>query len=195
MEMSEQINELAAALAKAQGQDDRWEESALIRKLCRVPMKAGRQHSKRPLVNRILALVAFGATDCWHWTGRVNRAGYGRMTFAGVDQPAHRLSYMAFVGPVSAGTFVLHKCDNPTCVNPDHLFLGGYSENRVDCLNKGRWSPKPKRGYENACAVYTEVDFERMQDLRRRGYAYAVIASHLGFGTMVVWNALNRRGQ
>lgn len=189
---SEQINELAGALAKAQGQNDHWAESALIRRFAAVKLRPGRQHSASPLTARLLSRIRFGMTDCWHWVAGTNRAGYGRMNYEGKGQPAHRLSYMAFVGPVPHGMMVLHKCDNPSCVNPDHLFLGRHLENKRDCMAKGRWQAKPKRGSQSPVASYTDGDLARMKDLRRFGYGYAVIAGYLGLGAMVVWNAMNR---
>jgi hypothetical protein len=70
---------------------------------------------------------------CWFWNGTLSN-GYGKMG----RQLAHRLSWEAFNGPIPDGLFVLHKCDTPPCVNPDHLFLGTHGDNVRDCLAKGR---------------------------------------------------------
>ena len=81
---------------------------------------------------------------CWLWTGRVFRSGYGMAWFSGRHQLAHRVSYQLQNGPIPAGnqrddaTCVLHRCDNPTCVNPSHLWLGSQSENVADRDSKGR---------------------------------------------------------
>lgn len=179
-------------LVDAQGRNDHHAESRIIRRIFSVKREPGRQHSKQPLMSRLLSRICFGLTDCWHWTAGTNRAGYGRMSYQGTGHPAHRLSYIAFVGPVADGLLVLHKCDNPSCVNPDHLFLGTHLDNKRDCMMKGRWASHPKRGADSACASYSHGDLDRMRDLRRYGYAYKVIAEHLNLGTMVVWNALNR---
>ena len=76
---------------------------------------------------------------CWEWTAFRNRNGYGRFQFAdGHPVNAHRFAYEITYGPVSLNLFVCHKCDNPTCCRPDHLFLGTPKDNMADCVAKGR---------------------------------------------------------
>tara|TARA_R110000868_G_scaffold90170_1_gene250595 strand:+ start:277 stop:816 length:540 start_codon:yes stop_codon:yes gene_type:complete len=76
---------------------------------------------------------------CWEWkSARGGPMQYGVMSFGGNARNAHRISWMINKGPIPEGKFVLHKCDNPTCVNPDHLFLGGYLENNRDMTQKKR---------------------------------------------------------
>jgi hypothetical protein len=77
-------------------------------------------------------------TGCWLWTGSVNSWGYGRLGENRSERQAHRLSFSAFRGEIPIGLNVLHRCDVPSCVNPDHLFLGTLSDNVQDCLLKGR---------------------------------------------------------
>jgi hypothetical protein len=71
---------------------------------------------------------------CWRWTGYATPSGYGMHQ----DLIASRVSYVLAVGPISAGLFVCHRCDNPICVRPDHLFLGTHSDNMRDAMAKGR---------------------------------------------------------
>jgi hypothetical protein len=79
---------------------------------------------------------------CWVWLGSKGRRGYGALHVIvnGVRQMmgAHRISWTIHNGPIPAGLFVCHKCDNPQCTNPDHLFLGDGRDNMRDCAAKGR---------------------------------------------------------
>lgn len=76
--------------------------------------------------------------DCWEWTGSRSFWGYGTAYMDGKPYRAHRASYLVFVGEIPEGMFVLHKCDNPACVRPSHLFVGTLSDNAQDCARKGR---------------------------------------------------------
>jgi hypothetical protein len=79
------------------------------------------------------------ATDCWEWTGPLYPYGYGRVRFNGQKMGVHRLSahlYLKF--PLESPLFVLHRCDNPLCFNPKHLFIGTQKDNISDCVAKGR---------------------------------------------------------
>ena len=75
--------------------------------------------------------------SCWVWTG-CTRGGYGRFRVSGRHESAHRFSFEIHNGPIPEGQLVCHRCDNPPCCNPAHLFLGTYKDNNVDRENKGR---------------------------------------------------------
>lgn len=76
--------------------------------------------------------------DCWEWDASKNNHGYGLVVINYKIQTAHRFSYRLFKGEISDGLLVCHTCDNPSCVNPDHLFEGSMSDNIIDCVKKGR---------------------------------------------------------
>lgn len=85
-------------------------------------------------------------SGCWLWTGARTPQGYGTIRLAGKTVKAHRASWLAATGTMpSSRELVCHKCDNPSCINPTHLFLGDHRENRLDCVRKGRAYISPFR--------------------------------------------------
>jgi len=88
---------------------------------------------------------------CWLWTGGTC-LGYGKCLKPGTDPKlriqvkAHRVSWELANGPIPAGLCVLHRCDNPPCVSPEHLFLGTLADNRADCVAKGRQAKGDRNG-------------------------------------------------
>lgn len=119
-------------------------------------------------------------TGCWLWIGGVNSDGYGAWKAHG-ETRAHRASWVLHNGVVPPGMHVLHKCDRPNCVNPDHLFLGTHQDNMADLRNKGR--AYGARGESNYGAKLTEQQaLAIMQDPR----ACTTIAAEYGITTAMV---------
>lgn len=77
---------------------------------------------------------------CWEWQGGRLPHGYGRIVISRKEGAvrAHRFSWELHFGPIPDGMVICHRCDNPPCVRPDHLFVGTQSDNMRDCVNKGR---------------------------------------------------------
>lgn len=87
-----------------------------------------------------------GEDACWLWTAGVNDAGYGQFQVGKRPHLSHRVSWVLTFGPMPEGACVLHKCDNPLCVNPLHLFLGTKRDNNRDRHQKGRDAKGEKHG-------------------------------------------------
>ena len=88
---------------------------------------------------RIKKYSTVSETACWEWTASRIPQGYGRLCYKGdSSEYAHRVSYLVFKGEIPSGMCVLHTCDNPGCVNPDHLWLGTHQQNMDDRNQKGR---------------------------------------------------------
>lgn len=100
-------------------------------------------HSQGPLEFRFWAKVEkLGPTECWFWRGSKNERGYGHIADyrngKRINCLAHRVSYRLHRGDLQDGDYVLHSCDNPSCVNPAHLRRGTMSENIKEAYQKGR---------------------------------------------------------
>jgi hypothetical protein len=104
------------------------------------------ENRSRTLQDRFWEKVEIlGNDDCWLWKAGINRKykGYGRFWINGSHVVAHRVSWIFTYGPIENGLECLHKCDNPRCVNPNHLFLGTHMDNMVDMVNKKRYVSYP----------------------------------------------------
>lgn len=87
--------------------------------------------------------------DCWIWTSALSGKGYGDFMLNKRHHRAHRLSYELAHGPIQGGLFVLHRCDNKQCVNPEHLFLGTHRDNMDDLVQKNRAKSVPLKAAHN----------------------------------------------
>jgi hypothetical protein len=133
---------------------------------------------------------------CWLWTGgSVNAKGYGQIQQGGKGSPhvsAHRLSYQIHKGEIPEGMVVMHSCDNPSCVNPDHLSVGTQSDNILDSFAKGRkvCVPPITRGADHHLAV---LDEKTVRWIRSSGMSIRTMAQALGLPESTVGRAKRRQ--
>jgi hypothetical protein len=123
------------------------------------------------------AIPLLGPTDgqCLVWTGpRESKMPYGKVEISGRMFLAHRVSYALHYGIDPADLKVCHKCDNPPCCSPRHLFLGTTLDNNLDMIAKGR--NNPPRGERSGTSQLTEVEVLAMRALRQHGLSYQAIA-------------------
>ena len=122
---------------------------------------------RESLVDRFWAKFKRPQKGCWEWTGAKDPNGYGNIEEGHGSKScrtvhyAHRLSWKLFNGPIPDEMRVLHKCDNPLCVRPDHLFLGTQKDNLADCKNKGRNA----KGEKNGHAKLRQKDIDKIREL------------------------------
>lgn len=96
-------------------------------------------------------------SGCWLWTGELSCKGYGIMKISGKQCRAHRVSWGLHRGDIPDGQYVLHRCDTPACVNPDHLFLGTVADNNADMTTKGRQARQPGEANGRAKLTLAQV--------------------------------------
>ncbi len=111
--------------------------------------------------------------ECWNWTGLRNDRGYGRFHFGKKNILAHRAAWIAVAGKeIPDGMVICHSCDNRTCCNPAHLFLGTQSDNMQDCVRKGR--KNNPQGERHPRSKLTEDIVRQIKACKSAGDATAV---------------------
>ena len=126
---------------------------------------------------RFLAKVKKVESGCHEWQSTLHRDGYGKFQFRGKTKQAHRVAYQLLVGEIPDGRWVLHRCDNRLCVNPEHLFLGDCKANIADMDAKARRGTKSK---------LTEADAQKIRALVSQGVRQQTVANAFGIDQTTV---------
>jgi len=140
---------------------------------------------KKPILEKFNKKYDIDNTGCWIWNGTKDKDGYGRSFFNYTPYLANRLSYELFKGTIPKGLFVCHECDNPSCVNPEHLFLGTHQDNMDDMVAKGR-SPK-QRGEAASTHVLTEKQAQYILDFHHYHGSLTMLAKKFGVDISTVF--------
>jgi hypothetical protein len=136
---------------------------------------------------------------CWLWTGSCNARGYGQLHHAKRGdvsfRGAHKWSWTLHRGVVPAGMWVLHKCDNPPCVNPDHLFLGTPLDNARDMAAKARqvFQKDPTRAARGEASGNAKLTEAQVVAIRQSGASHSVLARALGVTPSLIHAVRTRR--
>lgn len=154
-----------------------------------------------PLVERFWKFVDKRPDGCWFWTGAHNEFGYGRVHVrrVGYPQKAHRVSWELAHGSIHDGINVLHRCDNPPCVNPEHLYLGTLTDNSRDSWERTR----TQRGHREQQAArlrgerapWHKLNEEQVRELRRlaaSGESAPALGRRFGLSRTYVWKIIKR---
>lgn len=146
-----------------------------------MPARIAPEHFKQHFEAR---LQRNADTGCLEWTGSRIATGYGRVRHNGRLACTHRLAYMFAHGEIPEGQYVLHRCDNPPCCNPDHLFLGDQFDNMRDMIRKGRLYNRT--GSKNGCSKLTEDDVREIRRLKAEGVKQVRLAERFGVSTVAI---------
>jgi hypothetical protein len=125
--------------------------------------------TKKRIEDKVLRIPEAG---CWVWMGSSQVRGYGEIISNNRKHLAHRASYEAFVGKIPKGMYVCHACDNVSCVNPNHLFLGTQKQNLQDMASKGRST----RGEKNPMAKLDEYGVRQIKEGIKAGQSDSSLA-------------------
>lgn len=129
---------------------------------------------------------------CWEFSGYRSEDGYGLLTFHGRSEKAHRLAYKLAIGPIQRGLVVCHKCDNPACGNPQHLFIGTQLDNIADRVNKKR--DGDHKGIKNGRAKLREEDVLKIRKSYSAGRSTkADIAAKYGVSDVLIGLIVRRK--
>jgi hypothetical protein len=126
--------------------------------------------------------------SCWEWTATKDPGGYGRFAVRRKLHGAHRIAYELTYGPIPDGLLVCHRCDNRSCVNPAHLFLGTDQDNTDDCIAKGRIAVGEQRG-----AKLTAVQVRLIRELAASGVAHRALGRQFGVASQTIDALIARR--
>jgi hypothetical protein len=130
--------------------------------------------------------IKLNEKGCWEWQGAKHRQGYGHLSFRNKTTLLHRVSWIIYKGEIPDGLKVCHSCDNPSCCNPEHLFLGTQKDNIKDCAKKKRL----RRGLGDNLRKLTQSQVDEIRDLSTSGKKRSEIARMFGVKVNCIRNII-----
>lgn len=131
--------------------------------------------------------------QCWEWTGGCIPDGYGKKLWNGRIELTHRISWIIAYASIPNNLLVLHKCDNPLCARPDHLFLGTNHDNSVDREQKGRGNHPKGEGHKNAKLTYKQAN-EIRERFAQGGVTKRKLSYDYGVSDVVIGRIVKNKG-
>ncbi len=151
------------------------------------------QEMKKHILSRRIVIQRGLDTPCWEWTGcKSGSRPYGSVMYQSKTVRVSRLAWRLFVGEIPEKIEVCHRCDNPPCFNPEHLFLGTHQDNMRDAFSKGRIPVK--RGVDHHCNKLSVDDVLEMRQLyeSKKCNTYQ-LAEQFGVAQGTAWNIIARK--
>jgi len=159
-----------------------WKDQIWCSGKCREQKVPIEEYKKRRL-EEILSLTVITESGCMEYQGCLYPGGYAQIRAFGKQESGSRIIWKLIKGNIPEGIYVLHKCDNKKCVNPDHLFLGTHHDNMTDKMNKGRQFHK----------INKDQKIEIIK-LSKEGIPYHIIAEEFNVSTMTACNIAKQNG-
>ena len=131
-----------------------------------------------------------GPDDCWPWMGGLNRWGYGACQYQGKATNASRAAYLDENGPIADGLVVCHRCDNPACCNPRHLWADTQANNLADCRRKGRMRYATGERHHRTGAKLTPEMVKEARAMYASGISQSEIGRRWGIHSSVISRAV-----
>jgi hypothetical protein len=172
----------------------RCTKAVYARNLCRRHYDRARNHGMPIIQPRIRAFwdavdKSAGPDGCWPWVRGTDRAGYGSPLYSGRKTGAHRIAWTLTHGKIPRQLWVLHKCDNPPCCNPKHLFLGTQRDNIDDMITKGR--ARPPKGERNGLAKLRTKDIPQIRRRVLSGDRLQTVGDRYGVTKQAIWHIVH----
>lgn len=167
----------------------------------RAPVKPLRRSQlSKERISSFISRTRQSDSGCIEWIGSVSGSvlKYGRFCIGKLEFKSHRVSWVINFGEIPEGMLVCHHCDNPICVNPDHLFIGDHFDNQRDCQKKFRrkfnTNPRPStQGEKHVRAKITTQDVLEIRELRSNGYTYKDLAKKFNLGKTTISHITKKR--